>query len=99
MSGEISVNGNLLVMLIIQRILGPLSRSWVESCLVTSTSCFVLPLVPATGRVRLSKLSTPYQGTHRTERPWWKMPNASGRHATWSGGMGVSGWDREGGTP
>ena len=38
----------------------------------------------------------PLPSTYRTERPWWKIPDASGRHATWSGGMGVSGWDREG---
>ena len=89
----------LLVMLIFRRILGPPESAVGRVLFSNPPTCFVLPLVPAAGRVRFSKLSTPYQGTHRTERPWWKIPDASGRHATWSGGMGVSGWDREGGTP
>ena len=33
----------------------------------------------------------PLSSTHRTERPWWKISVVAGRHATWSGGMGVSG--------
>ena len=27
----------------------------------------------------------PLPSTHRIERPWWKIPAASGRQATWSG--------------
>ena len=41
----------------------------------------------------------PLSSTHRTERPWWKISVVAGRQATWSGGMGVSGWDREGRPP
>ena len=96
---SLSVDENILVMLIIRRMLGP-PESVVGRVLFSDFPiCFVLPLVPVADGVRFSKLSTPYQSTHRTERPWWKIPDASGRHATWSGGMGVSGWDREGGTP
>ena len=96
---SLPVNGNTFVVLIMQGTLKPPESALDRVLSSNPHTCLVLPLVPATSRVRFSKLSTPYQGTHRTERPWWKIPEASGRHATWSGGMGVSGWDREGGTP
>ena len=57
---SLSVIGNIFVMLIMQRILEP-PESVVDRVLSSNPhTCFVLPLVPAVGRVRFSKLSTPF---------------------------------------
>ena len=57
---SLSVNGNIFVMLFIQGILEP-PESAVDRVLSSNPhTCSVLPLVPAIGRVRFSKLSTPF---------------------------------------
>ena len=86
-------------MLIIQGILEP-PESAVDRVLFQVTPILVSYDHLSLPRVGYGSVSCqPLRSTHRTERPWWKIPDASGRHATWSGGMGVSGWDREGATP
>ena len=96
---SLSVNGNIFVMLIIWRILGP-PESAVGRVLIRKFSLLVLYYHLSLPQVGYGSVSCqPRPSTHRTERPWWKIPVVASRHATWSGGMGVSGWDREGGTP
>ena len=55
-----------IVILIMQRILKP-PESTVDRVLFSSFLLSVPPLVPAAGRVRFSKLSTPYQA-HTVQR-------------------------------
>ena len=76
--------------------------SWVDrrSSLVPVTPILVSYYHSSLQQVEYGSVSCqPLSSTHRTERPWWKIPVVAGRQATWSGGMGVSGWDREGRPP
>ena len=76
--------------------------SWVDrrSSLVPVTPILVSYYHSSLQQVEYGSVSCqPLSSTHRIERPWWKILVVTGRQATWSGSMGVSGWDREGRPP
>ena len=56
---SLPVNGNIIVMIIMQGTLEPPESALDRVLSSNPHTCLVLPLVPALGRVRFSKLSTP----------------------------------------
>ena len=67
-------------------------RSSTSHFLPCTTTCFPQG-------IWFSKLQTAFLVHTKKERPWWWFHGPGLKPVIRSGGMGVSGWDREGGTP